>query len=444
MDSADCGRSRGPILARPVESIQVSAAGSKAEARGRRLLVLDSSYPYATIKALGLEQAVISRDLDGYFEHVVSANPFGDPNLPATDSGPVEIHALGPRHTFIQARHGRFPWLRRLWQANFLLSQLALFLALRSVVGRQRIDIVRAGDPLYVGLFGWALARSTGAHFAVRINANNDRIREATGRPIYPRLLRSVRLEKAIERFVLKRAALVAAPNQDNVDFAVANGANPQKTAIFPYGNLLALEHLEDPAKRALDPAVFQHLGIEPQRYLLCISRLKPLKFPDDAVRTLAAARNAGHDVTLVLAGEGEMRSSLERLAEQLGVRDKFLLPGDLDQHELGQLYANAAVVISPLTGRALSEAALGAAPIAAYDLDWQGDLIHSGESGELVPFRDQEALGAAVVKLLDDRGLAERLGEGARARALEMFDPDRMLANERAAYVALLQIPPA
>jgi glycosyltransferase involved in cell wall biosynthesis len=302
--------------------------------------------------------------------------------------------------------------------------------------------LVRAGDPLYVGLLGWLVARSTGRPFMVRINANNDRIRMDTGSPIYPRLLRTTAIEKKIERFVLPRADLVVAPNQDNVDFALANGADPTRVAIFRYGNLLAPAHLVDPAARGADEALFRKLGVAPGRYFLCVSRLQEVKFPDDAVRVLAAARNDGRDVKLVLAGEGAMRAGLEALATELGVSDQVVFAGNQPQDALQQLYAHAAVVISPLTGRALSEAALGAAPIVAYDLDWQADLIETGVTGELVRFRDVDALGRAALKLLAEPDYARAMGKAVRERALEMLDPVKLNEHERATYTKLLERP--
>jgi glycosyltransferase involved in cell wall biosynthesis len=405
-------------------------------------LVLDSSYTLATIRRLGNEQAVLCRDLDGFFRHVWSVHPFGDVSgsLGEPPAGPPAVEQMAERHTFIQARAGRFRTLQRFFVPNFVLAQAALCLRLRRLIHRERIDLVRAGDPLYVGLFGWVLARLTGRPLLVRINANNDRVRETTGIPIYPRLLRSASIEKKIERFVLPRADLVVAPSQDYVDFAVANGADPKRVVIFRYGNLVAAGHLVPRSERGTDRALFRSLGVKPERYLLCVSRMDALKFPDDAIRVLADVRNAGHDAKLVLAGEGPMRPELESLARKLKVADVVVFPGNVNQEGLQQLYAHAAVVISPLTGRALSEAAFGSAPIVAYDVDWQSDLVETGMTGELVPFRDVAAMGRAALKLLDDRDYAHAMGEAVRARAMDMLHPAKLNDHERAEYGRLLR----
>ena len=422
---------------------RVVAAGGEEMIQEPSLLALDSSYTFETTKRLHLWQAVLVRDLDGFFRHVWSVHPFGELSEASQGrgSGTLERHQLNDRHTFIQARPGRFAALRLLFPLNFVLAQIGLFCRLRTLIRNERVSVIRAGDPLYTGLLGLLLARNTRIPLVIRINANNDSVRETTGRPMYPRLLRSIAVEKALERFVLRRADWVVAPSQDYMDFAVANGADPQRTALFRYGNLLAPQHLIEPAKRGFDESLFKSLGIEPRRYLLCVSRLQQLKFPDDAVRCLRSARSAGHDVRLVLAGDGPMRNEIEALIRQLDLADHVALPGSLPQNALEQLYPNAAVVVSPLTGRALSEAAFGGAAIAAYHLDWQSDLIETGVTGELVPFRDNEALGKAVLKFLDQPQYARDMGKAVRARALDMLHPERLNAHERAVYARLLGI---
>ena len=407
------------------------------------LLVLDTSYTLEMIRERGLENSVLCRDLDGFFGHVWSVHPFAtlltSPGWSPRFGQPV-THELGERHTFIEGKVGRFKALVWLFPLNFLLSQAGLFLKLLALIRRENVRVIRVGDPLYLGLFGLALARLSGARLVIRINANNERVRQDTGAPIFPRLFRSMELERRIERFVLPRADLVAAPNQDNVVYAVAFGARPDRVTIFRYGNLIADAHLADPQDRKFDKDLFDRLRIRPEQYVLCVSRLMPLKFPEDVLESFAAVRSEGFDVDLVFCGDGPLQEGLERQARELGVTEHVRFVGNQNQSALAQLNAFAGAVVSPLTGRALSESALGAAPIVAYDLDWQGDLIETGKTGELVPFRHPELLAMGVVKMLSDRDYARRMGRAVRERALEMLDPEALNEHERSAYAGLLR----
>jgi glycosyltransferase involved in cell wall biosynthesis len=415
---------------------------SKAEAEKPALLVLDAAYTLEMIRERGLENSILCRDLDGFFRHVWSVHPFAtlltSEGWTARFGRPVS-HELGPRHTFLEGKIGRFPALKSVFPLNFLLAQAGLFFDLLRLIPSERIRVIRVGDPLYLGLFGLMLARLSRIPLVIRVNGNNQKIRETTGSAVYPRLFRSRWLEERVERFVLPRADLIAAPNQDNVDYAISFGARPDRVTIFPYGNLLADEHLVDPARRVLDENLFRKLGVRPGEYLLSVARLAPPKCPEDILAAFATVRSAGFGVDLVYAGEGPMWNQLAAEAAALGLADHVHFIGNQNQRSLAQLNAHAAAVLSPLTGRALSESALGAAPIVAYDLDWQGDLIRTGESGELVPFRHPELMAESAIKLLRDRNYARRMGQGARARALEMLDPATLNEHERQEYAKLL-----
>jgi glycosyltransferase involved in cell wall biosynthesis len=394
------------------------------------------------IRQRGLENSVLCRDLDGFFRHVWSVHPFATLVTSETWTprfGRPVWHELNARHTFIEGKVGRFRNLRWWFPLNFLIGQAGLFADLFRLIRRERIDVIRVGDPLYLGLFGLALARLTRSPLVIRVNGNNDKIRKNTGAAVFKRLFRSPRLEEKIERFVFPRADLVAAPNQDNVDYAVSFGAHPDRVTVFRYGNLLADDHLTDPKVRGIDEEFFGRIGIRPKEYILSVARLVGTKFPDDILEAFAKVRKAGCDVELVYAGDGPMQPELDARAKALGLSGNVHFIGNQNQRALAQLNAHAAVVLSPLTGRALSESALGAAPIVAYDLDWQSDLIQTGITGELVQFRRADLLASSAIKLLRDRSYAQRMGDAARKCALEMLDPRRLNAHERQEYAKLL-----
>lgn len=427
--------SSGRAIAAPDRLTQ----SASVEATPRKLLILDASYTFEMIRERELEDSVTCRDLDGFFEHVWTVHPFA--TLLTSESwtpryGRPVAHTLNDRHTFIEGKVGRSAWLKHLVFPNFLIGQVSIFLSLVGLIRREGVTAIRAGDPLYIGLFGWALARITRRPFVLRVGGNNDKMFETTGRPLLPRLFRTRRVEKLVERFVFPRADLVAGANQDNLDFALANGAVPERATLFRYGNLIDKRHLAPPAQRPCADNLLALLGLTARDgFLLYIGRLEPVKHPDAVVRVLASAVKAGHDVKALLVGDGSQRAALEALAVDLGVADRLVMPGNKDQGFLSLVIPRAAVVVSPHTGRALSEAALGEAPVVAYDVDWQGELIETGQTGILVSHGDVEALSQAALRLLGDRALATACGANLRHRAQEMLDPEALDAHEREQY---------
>ncbi len=408
----------------------------------RKLLVLDSSYALEAIRARDLEDSVTCRDLDGFFEHVWTVHPFATLVTSegwASRYGQPEFHSLAPAHTFIEGKIGRFHKLRWLPALNFLIGQIGIFITLARLIRKERISAVRAGDILYLGLFGLALSRMCGLPLVVRVGGNNDKVYETTGQPMQRRLFVSRKIEKQVERFVLERADLVAGANQDNLNFALANGARPKFSTLFRYGNLIDRRHFAAPVERAGGRALLGELRVEPHRFLLYIGRLESVKHPEDVVRVLAEVRKRGHDVKAILTGDGQSRVALAELARELGVEDQVVFAGNRDQEWLAQIIPLAAAVVSPHTGRALAECALGAAPIVAYEIDWQGELIEAGVTGELVPHLAWQEMADAVERFLANPAYARAMGDSVRQRALEMMDPTLLNQHEREQYVALL-----
>ena len=125
--------------------------------------------------------------------------------------------------------------------------------------------------------------------------------------------------------------------------------------------------------------------------------------------------------------------------AERLGIAGDVVFAGNRDQAWLASLLAEATVVVSPVTGRALVEAALAGAAIVAYDYEWQAEFLSSGENAVIVPYRDTAAMANAVVELVHDRNRARELGAKARALALNVVDPTVTREQKRRVYDVLL-----
>jgi len=413
---------------------------SNSNIEGRKLLVLDTSYSLEAIIERGLQDSVTCRDLGGFFKHVWTVHPFATLVTSAKwdkKYGSAKTYSIAPAHTFIEGKIGRYSFLGFIPPLNFIVGQIDLLISLVRLVRKEKITVIRAGDVLYLGLLGWVLAKICKIPLLVRVGGNNDKVFATTGQPLEKRLFISRKIEKLVERFVLKRADLVAGANKDNLNFAIKNGARPEYATIFRYGNLIFKDHFLEPASRA-NAELLKEFNLTPKKFLLYIGRLEKVKHPDDVIKVLAEVRKRGHDVKTVLAGDGRLKNELEKLAMDLGVADLVILCGNRNQEWLSQIIPLAGVIVSPHTGRALSEAALGAVPIVAYDIDWQGELIETGVTGELVPYLDLSKMVDAVDKFLSDPEYSKHIGEKLRKRAIEMMWPETLDQHERDQYTLL------
>jgi glycosyltransferase involved in cell wall biosynthesis len=158
--------------------------------------------------------------------------------------------------------------------------------------------------------------------------------------------------------------------------------------------------------------------------YVLSVGRLdderKNLRLLLQAfARKVAPVRES---VDLVLAGPGADCSPLPGLARELGLADRVAFPGVLPEPELAAAYRSASAFVLPShqegLGLVVLEAQASGVACLATRSGGVEDLVQDGVTGLLVPQDDAVGLGRALLALLDDAGLAERLAAAGRSRA--------------------------
>lgn len=409
------------------------------------LIAVDTSYSIRDILDRGQAHSVTCRNLDGFFDHVWTINPIAPaaygPGVPSpTGSTWIQLNSSS---TFIEGTLVASPPLNT-WPGgaalNFLLSQFRQIGQMASIARAHPLTVVRGGDPLYAGLFALVIARLSARPLVIRVGGNNERVFEETGRPIMPRLFRKRALERAVERLVLSRADAVMGANEDNLAWAGASGAPQSRSHVVRYGNLIDPVHFEPPDERAAPSEALRSVGALPGRKtLLYVGRLEEVKRVRDLILVADTLRSSGLEFQLIVVGDGSQKDGLQAEIIQRGLEDRVLLAGPATQEVIAGLFGLADVVVSPHMGRALGEAALAAAPIVAYDLDWQGELISDGENGRLIPAGDVQGLVRAIADLLSSPEEARRLGEAARWTALRLLDPRQQDSVEREIYTEVL-----
>jgi glycosyltransferase involved in cell wall biosynthesis len=138
--------------------------------------------------------------------------------------------------------------------------------------------------------------------------------------------------------------------------------------------------------------------------------------------------------------GDGPLRTELQRLAERLGTADRVRLVGA--RTDARAVLGAADVVIHPSDWEGLPlvvvEAMSAARPVVATAVPGTRELLRDGVDGLLVPSGDAAALGRALGVVLDDPGLACRLGAAAADRALNEFSETAMIVAYRRVWQTL------
>jgi glycosyltransferase involved in cell wall biosynthesis len=157
---------------------------------------------------------------------------------------------------------------------------------------------------------------------------------------------------------------------------------------------------------------------------ILMVGRLAPPKRPDLALRALASVLERVPEAELHVVGDGPLRPEAERLAGELGLRERARFLGNRD--DVPELLAEAecALLASDYEGCPLAvvEAMAAGAPVAATAAGGTGELVREGSTGALGPKGDAEGLARALEQVLADPERAASLGaEGRRVAEAEL-----------------------
>ena len=308
----------------------------------------------------------------------------------------------------------------RVRSAAWLLAPLAA-MALRSAVGGQlrehRFDVLHVHWVVPNAAFVADLATAHGIPLVVSLHGSDVFLAE--------------RLAPARElaRAAFRRAGAVTACSADLAARAEALGVRPERLHTVPYGvDLQAFAPPDGAPGRAHGPL-----------RVLALGRLVEKK----GFATLVEAAAEGRGLEICIAGAGDLREELERLAAARNAPVRLV--GPLDREAVAVALAEADVVAVPsVVDRAgnvdglpnvLLEALAAGKAVVASRVAGIPDVVTDGVNGLLVPPGDPAALAAALHRLGGDAGLRTRLGEAARRTAAAGWGWDTVAARFEDCY---------
>jgi glycosyltransferase involved in cell wall biosynthesis len=187
---------------------------------------------------------------------------------------------------------------------------------------------------------------------------------------------------------------------------------------------------------------LLEELGLAPGRYALFVGRLVPEKAPDLLIRAIERLE-VGLKAAIV-GGSSFTNDYVEQLNRLADRSPRVCMAGPRYGAELEELYANAAMFVSPssLEGLPLTvlEAASFGLPIVASDIPPHLEILGSDGPGHRI-FRcgDEASLAQAIVKGLRDPAGERRGAKEKGEEVLQAYQWDRIVEQTEAAYAHAL-----
>jgi len=158
---------------------------------------------------------------------------------------------------------------------------------------------------------------------------------------------------------------------------------------------------------------------------ILFVGRLEKRKGVDYLLKAYRHVRRDIPNSRLIVVGPGtKLRRKYEKLVKKNGLKDVVFI-GFVSYDELPRYYKTADVFCAPATGWEsfgiiLLEAMAVGKPVVASNIDGYASILTHGAEGLLVPPKDEESLAQALISLLSDEALRQKMGAKGILKAQE------------------------
>jgi len=210
-------------------------------------------------------------------------------------------------------------------------------------------------------------------------------------------------------------------------------GAPPDRIWDVPHGS--------DPSRFQNVPSIRSLFPIpENCRVVILVGRNDPQKGYTDMVRAVPRIVAGYPQVRIVIVGRDTDR--LQPLVDELGVEDNVILSPPFTWDEYPSLLVGSDVYASSSLvegfSLALADAMTVGVPQVVFDVEGCRDVVKHEQTGLVVEQRDPDLFADAVVRLLKNDGLHNRLAEGSRAAARQ-FTWDKIVDRHLEIYQRLV-----
>jgi glycosyltransferase involved in cell wall biosynthesis len=382
---------------------------------------------YDSLMDKGVTHLIQERDENGFFNRVITIHPITEETRIINLN---EIHSVVEIGINPIAKKNRF--LRYLIYPAHLIKIKNITCG---IIKDEKINIIRATDPYWMGFIGLILSRLTHLPVCVSIHSDYDKRYELDGKIGAPTILGSRKLAKKLERFVLSHSDMVMPIRKSLGEKAILNGLDPKKIRIIPHGIDMS------PFSEKINFNIYSLLGLDRNKKIISfIGRLSNDNYIDDVLLLIKQLARERNDFLIVMAGGGNEEKRIRQQVENEPVlKQNLVLVGFQSREICLDLRRISTINLCLMAGFSLIEACAAGRPVIAYDIEWHSELVINNTTGYLIEEHNIEQLVQSINMLLDNPAQANKMGESARELAFQRHDIYITSETKKRHYVELL-----
>ena len=244
-----------------------------------------------------------------------------------------------------------------------------------------------------------------------------------------------------LDRRLIARTDRLVGNSASVVEFYRELGVPPEKLACVPNGIECEPDKGEG-TRRGRREQLLIELHLPPDSFVVgFIGRLAKQKRVEDLIWMVEILRQIRPQLQLVVIGDGQLRERLERFTRDIHCDHHVTFLGHREDAARFLPAFDVFGLASSFEGMSNSvmEAMSAGLPVIASDIPPNRELVVQSETGFLFKLADTVGIMQFVRRLIDEPGLAERLGQAGRERIQREFNIPRMVDGYANIYRELL-----
>lgn len=203
--------------------------------------------------------------------------------------------------------------------------------------------------------------------------------------------------------------------------------APEDKVHVIPNG----FNALKEPASNYINYVKSKYCITNSNKVVLFVGRLVYEKGIHILLQAISSLAPQYPEIKAIIVGEGPMRNELEQMTYRLGIRDKVIFTGFINDDELSALYHIAYVAVFPSLyepfGIVALEAMSASKPVIVSDVGGLSEIVISGKTGLKIRPNNVYDLIDALSYILNNEGVAHSMGKAGKEYVFKNYTWDKI-----------------